>query len=107
MCDTPLRRMARKSSATSKVNLACRLLHADRALTPLVIIFLLFAAAIRAQERVRTSELPPAIAAYARSPNAFFYFGPFQEELTGSADVSYTDNVNLSETDKISDLRFT
>jgi hypothetical protein len=99
--------MPRESSATSKVKLACRFLHADRALTSSVILSLLFAAAVRAQERVRTSEPPPLIAAYARSPEAFFYFGPFQEELVGSVDVSYTDNVNLSDVDKISDLSFT
>jgi hypothetical protein len=99
--------MARESSATSRLKLACRFLRADRALTSSVMLSLLFAAAVQAQERVRTSEPAPLIAAYARSPEAFFYFGPFQEELVGSLDVSYTDNVNLSDVDKISDLNFT
>jgi hypothetical protein len=62
---------------------------------------------LKAQERVRTSALQLPIQAFRRSPQAFFYLGPFQEELTGSAGVQYTDNVNLAATDKISDLSFT
>jgi hypothetical protein len=60
-----------------------------------------------AQERVRSSALQLPIEGFRRSPDAFFYVGPFQEILTGSAGVQYTDNVNLSPTDKISDLSFT
>ena len=47
------------------------------------------------------------IESFRRSPEAFFYLGPFQEELIGSAGVQYTDNVNLAATNKISDLSFT
>jgi hypothetical protein len=96
-----------ESSATSRVKLACRPLRASWALTSATIICLLFVASARAQERVRSAQRGSVIAAYARSPEAFFYFGPFQEELTGEATVSYTDNVNLAATDKISDLSYT
>jgi opacity protein-like surface antigen len=60
-----------------------------------------------AQERVRSSALQLPIQGFQRSPDAFFYVGPFQEILTGTAGVHYTDNVNLTPTDKISDLSFT
>jgi hypothetical protein len=58
-----------------------------------------------AQERVRTSATQLPIETFRHTPNAFFYLGPFQEVLSGSVGVQYTDNVNLS-TDKISDLSF-
>jgi hypothetical protein len=106
MYDTPLRRMPWESFATFEVKLACRFLRANRALTLSVITCLLLAASARAQERVRTADAAPAIESYTRVPNAFFYYGPFQEELTGTANVQYTDNVNLTATDKISDLSF-
>jgi hypothetical protein len=60
-----------------------------------------------AQELVRTSATLLPIQSFRRSPEAFFYLGPFQEVLTGSAGVQYTDNVNLTDTDRISDLSFT
>jgi hypothetical protein len=99
--------MPRESSANCRVKLVCRPLRASWALTSATIVCLLFAASARAQERVRTADRAPAIAGYARSPEAFFYFGPFQEELIGSVGVQYTDNVNLAATDKISDLSYT
>jgi hypothetical protein len=59
-----------------------------------------------AQELVRTSTTLLPIESFRRSPEAFFYLGPLQEVLTGTAGVQYTDNVNLTATDKISDLSF-
>jgi hypothetical protein len=82
-------------------------LLAHRAATWSFILSFVLVLSVRAQERVRTSEGPPLIAAYSRSPEAFFYFGPFQEVLAGSASVNYTDNVDLTAANKISDLSFT
>jgi hypothetical protein len=81
-------------------------MEADRAMTWSLILGLSLTASLRAQERVRTAAPALPIASYERSPDAFFYFGPFQEVLIGSVGVRYTDNVNLTATDKISDLSF-
>jgi hypothetical protein len=70
------------------------------------ILCLILTTSLRAQERVRTSAAAPLIESFRRSPEAFFYLGPFQEELGGSVGVQYTDNVSLAATDKISDLSF-
>jgi opacity protein-like surface antigen len=61
---------------------------------------------LRAQERVRTSATATPIESFTRSPEAFFYLGPFEEELTGTVGVNYIDNVNLSPANKVSDLNF-
>jgi hypothetical protein len=106
MCDTPLCEMAKETYATSEVLSFCRFLHADRATIWLVILFLVLASSLRGQERVRTSSQGSSIEAYRRPPQTFFYLGPFQEELDGSFVVKYTDNVDLTKTDKISDLSF-
>jgi len=87
--------------------LARRFLRAARGPTCTFILWLLLTSPLGAQELVRTSDRGLAIASFQRSPEAFFYFGPFQEELSGTANVQYTDNVNLTATDKISDLSFT
>jgi hypothetical protein len=68
---------------------------------------LILVTSLPAQERVRSAAPPIPIESFLRSPEAFFYFGPFQEILEGSVGVQYTDNVNLAATDKISDLSFT
>jgi opacity protein-like surface antigen len=78
-----------------------------RATTSFGLLFLVLITSSSAQELVRTSAALLPIASFRRSPEAFFYLGPFQEVLTGSAGVQYTDNVNLTDTDKISDLSFT
>jgi hypothetical protein len=70
------------------------------------ILYLALLTSLSAQERVRTAAEPLAIQAFARSPDAFFYLGPFQEVLTGTAGVQYTDNVNLTPANKISDLSY-
>jgi hypothetical protein len=98
--------MLRESTATFKVGLNCRFLRVNRALIPSIVACLVLATSLRAQERVRTAEPERPISSYVRSPEAFFYFGPFQEELVGTVGVQYTDNVNLSATDKISDLSY-
>jgi hypothetical protein len=98
--------MPRESSATCRVKLVCRPLRANRALTSFAILCFLFVGSVQAQESVRTAQNESIIRGYARSPEAFFHWGPFQEELTGSLGVEYTDNVNLAATNKISDLSF-
>ncbi|MBV9643137.1 MAG: hypothetical protein JO334_06160 [Verrucomicrobia bacterium] len=70
------------------------------------ILCVVFILSLRAQEPVRSATAAPAIASFRRSPEAFFYLGPFQEELRGSVNTQYTDNVNLTATNKISDLSF-
>jgi hypothetical protein len=77
---------------------------ANGLLIPLFILSL--SGALRAQEPVRSAALPPLISAYRRNPETFFRLGPFQEVLVGTLTSAYTDNVNLTETDKISDLSF-
>src|SRR5271166_4165335 len=70
------------------------------------ILCLVLITSLPAQERVRTSAAPLPIQSFRQSPEAFLYLGPFQEVLTGSAGVQYTDNVDLAATNKISDLSF-
>ena len=70
-------------------------------------LYLAFATTLPAQERVRSAGLQLPIQTFKRSPEAFVYLGPFQEVLTGSLGVRYTDNVNLSDSaNKVSDLSF-
>ena len=106
MCDTPLREMPRESHAISVIVLFRRFLIFGRATIWWVILCLFSTASLRAQEPVRTAAPPPLIEAFRRSPEAFFYFGPFQEIITGTVSTQYTDNVNLTPTDKISNLSF-
>ena len=60
---------------------------------------------LRAQERVRTAAGQLEIEAF-RNPEAFFRLGPTEEVLIGSVGVGYSDNANLTPTNKISDLSF-
>ncbi len=60
-------------------------------------IWLVLITALPAQERVRTSATQLPINTFRRDPDAFFYLGPFQEVVSGSLGVEFTDNVNLSE----------
>jgi hypothetical protein len=69
----------------------------------LILAMLLDATLLPAQEVVRTAAGKLEIQSF-RNPEAFIQVGPFQEVLTGTADVQYTDNVDLSNTDRISDL---
>jgi hypothetical protein len=66
----------------------------------------MFSGSLRAQEPIRSAAPPLPIQSYRRSPDAFFYFGPFQQIITGTISTQYTDNVNLTPTDKISNLSF-
>jgi opacity protein-like surface antigen len=75
------------------------------AIVSAMVCLVLLVTSLPAQERVRTSATQLPIETFRRSPDAFFYMGPFQEVVSGSISTEYTDNVNLS-TDKISDLSF-
>ena len=84
----------------------------------LILLFLTGAGSyLYAQEPVRSAALPstPGTATgvsagpyqfYTRPSNVFFHVGPFQETLIGNLTTAYTDNVNLTATDKISNLSF-
>jgi hypothetical protein len=97
--------MARKSHAISVIVFFRRFPIFGGAMIWWVILCLFCTASLRAQEPVRSAAPPLPIQAFRRSPEAFFYFGPFQEILTGHISTQYTDNVNLTPT-KISDLSF-
>jgi hypothetical protein len=98
--------MPRESHAISTIEIICRIFHGNGATLGWVILCLIFPGWLRAQEPIRSSAPPPLIEAYRRSPDAFFYLGPFQEVIIGSFTTQYTDNVNLTQTDKISNLSF-
>ncbi|HTC13363.1 MAG TPA: hypothetical protein VK692_04035 [Chthoniobacterales bacterium] len=106
MWDTPLREMPRESHAISVIVLLRRFLIFGRATIWWIVLCLFCTASLRAQEPVRSAAPPLPIEAFRRSPDAFFYFGPFQEILTGHISTQYTDNVDLTQTDRISDLSF-
>jgi hypothetical protein len=97
--------MARKSHAISVIVFFRRFPIFGGAMIWWVILCLFCTASLRAQEPVRSAAPPLPIEAFRRSPEAFFYFGPFQEILTGHVSTQYTDNVNLTPA-KISDLSF-
>jgi hypothetical protein len=71
-----------------------------------IILCLILITQARAQERVRTSQGGLPIETFRRAPETFFRLGPFDGNVTGSAGVEYTDNANLSESDKLSRFRF-
>src|SRR5271166_5637456 len=98
--------MLRDRRITITVTLFRRFLRACPVPISTAILCLVLIASLRAQEPVRTATEQLPIQSFKRAPEAFFYLGPFQEELTGSATVQYTDNVNLAATNKISDLSF-
>jgi hypothetical protein len=91
---------------TSRVRLLRHFLRAWPVIISTAILCLVFIASSWAQEPVRTARQQLPIQSFKRSPEAFFYLGPFEEELSGSVGVRYTDNVNLTPTNKISDLSF-
>jgi hypothetical protein len=98
--------MPRESHAISAIVPLRRCLSAGRATIGWVIFYLLSTVSLQAQERVRSAAPGPLIEAYRRSPDAFFYLGPFQEIITGTLTTQYNDNVNLTPTNKISNLSF-
>jgi hypothetical protein len=59
------------------------------------------------QEIVRATPEALPVQTFRAAPEEFFRLGPFQEELTGTGGVSYTDNIDLTPNNKISDLAFT
>src|SRR5271166_4315934 len=97
--------MPRDRCTTSRVRLFRHFLHARPATMSPFILCLVLIGSLRAQEPVRTAA-PEPLQSFRRSPEAFFYLGPFQEVLTGTTGVQYTDNSNLTPTNKISDLSF-
>ena len=105
-CLPSLREMPMDRCMNSRVTRFRRLLHAHPPAISSFILCLVLIASLRAQEPVRTAVQQLPIQSFKRSPEAFFYFGPFQEVLIGSVGVQYTDNVNLTPTNKISDLSF-
>ena len=106
MRDTTLRKMHMGRCIYSRVKRFSRFLGLCLwTIVPLTFC-LIHVPSLRAQERVRTSTARLPIEAFRRSPETFFYLGPFQEELTGAAGISYTDNSNLTNADKISRLSF-
>jgi hypothetical protein len=92
---------------TSSVTRFHRFFHAPLPTILPFILLLVLIGALRAQEPVRSAPQQLPIQSFRRAPEAFFYFGPFQEVLIGTAGAQYTDNVNYSPTNKISDLSFT
>jgi hypothetical protein len=61
---------------------------------------------LRAQELVRTSALQPQILSF-KQPEVTFRLGPLQEQLSADLGVQYTDNVNLTNTNRLSDFSIT
>jgi hypothetical protein len=66
-----------------------------------MLLLVVFSLPLKAQERVRTSAGKLEIESF-RKPEAFFRIGPILEAVTGTVGISYTDNSQLSNTDKIS-----
>jgi hypothetical protein len=99
--------MLKDRRITITVALFRRFLHTCPPTISSFILCLVFIVSARGQEPVRTATERLAIQSFRRNPEAFFYFGPFQEVLIGTAGVEYNDNANLTPTNKISDLSFT
>jgi len=91
--------MARDRCVNFRATLCRHFLYTVTAAIPLALI-----TSLCAQEPVRTAQEKLPIQSFRRSPEAFFYLGPFQEVLIGSAGVEYNDNVNLTQSNKISDV---
>jgi hypothetical protein len=70
-------------------------------LVPNLLLLVVFSLPLKAQERVRTSAGKLEIESF-RKPEAFFRIGPILEAITGTAGISYTDNSQLSNTNKLS-----
>jgi hypothetical protein len=106
MCDTPLGEMAKDRSITYRVTFFRLFLHACPAARWSFILFLVLIGSLRAQEPVRIAPEKLPIQSFRSVPEPFFRLGPFQEELIGSVGIQYTDNVNLTQSNKISNLSF-
>src|ERR1700739_2668854 len=98
--------MPRDHCKTYRVTLYRHFLYSCSATISSAILCLVLITSLPAHEPVRTAAGPLPIQSFRQSPEAFFYLGPFQEVLVGSAGVQYTDNVDLTDTNKISDLSF-
>src|SRR6266478_6380595 len=98
--------MPRDRCMNSRVTRFSQFLQTCPATIPWAIIYLMLVTSVCAQEPVRIAPEKLPIQSFRQSPEAFFYLGPFQEVLIGSAGVQYTDNANLTQSNKISDLSF-
>jgi opacity protein-like surface antigen len=105
MCDTPRREMPRDRCIFYLVRLFLRFFRPPLAAIPTVILCLVQVISLRGQERVRTAAGQLEIESF-RNPEAFFRIGPTEEVLIGSVGVGYTDNANLTPTNKVSNLSF-
>jgi hypothetical protein len=74
------------------------------ALSPVVLCFVPVTP-LRAQERVRTAAQQLEIESF-KKPEAFVRIGPLQEELIVSTGIEFTDNSDLTNSNKISRVRF-
>jgi hypothetical protein len=98
-------KMLKDRCKTARSRLFIHSLCAHIGTIALVILCLSQSASLKAQERVRTAAGKLEIESF-RNPEAFFRIGPFEEVLIGSVGIGYTDNANLTNTQKISDLSF-
>ncbi len=98
--------MSRDRCISQIVILLIRFLRPRLVTISTVILCLVQINSLRAQERVRTAAQQLEIQSF-RNPQAFFRIGPLEELLIGSVGVGYTDNANLTPTDKVSNLSFT
>jgi hypothetical protein len=105
MCDTPLREMPRDRCTSYTVILLFRLLRPRLVTISTVVFCLVQITSLRGQERVRTAAQQLEIESF-RNPEAFFRIGPTEEVLIGGVGVNYSDNSNLTPTNKVSDLSF-
>jgi len=98
--------MAKDRCTISRVALFSFFPSACLATISWAITYLILATSACAQEPVRIAPEKLPIQSFRSAPEAFFYLGPFQEVLIGSVGVQYTDNANLTQSNKISDLSF-
>jgi hypothetical protein len=96
--------MLRDRCLTYRLRLLRCFLHALSPTISFVILWLVFSGSLRAQEPVRVAPEKLDIQSFRSVPEAFFYLGPFQEVLIGSAGVEYNDNASLTRTNKVSDF---
>jgi len=96
--------MAKDRCTISRATLFSNFTSACPATISWAITYLILVTSGYAQETVRAAPEKLPIQSFRQNPEAFFYLGPFQEVLIGSVGVQYTDNVNLTQSNKISNL---
>jgi hypothetical protein len=83
-----------------------RFLRSSLVTITIAILCVAHVSSLRGQESVRTAAQQLEIASF-RNPIAFFHIGPLEEVLLGSVGAGYTDNADLTPTNKISDFSLT